>query len=208
MSSYSRHARTLSPPLTSTSYSNALTAGQQKLNIVTRLSIEGKSKKGWDGASIKMYLKMSIPLDSVTPGGTISLFPEENLKILDSHVHPLDHNSVPYNFSSTTSPLLHRAARALNLPARSATSYVSPEDSSSSTNLPPLDDKYTGHILVSGYHVSYVLPKEFPRREHDSRTRRGSTTMLFMAAIDIWVPFLSQPPFAPFLVCTCRFVER
>lgn len=58
MSGSSRHGRTLSPPLSATSYSYAATAGQQKLNVVTRLAIEGKSKKGWDGASIKMYLKV------------------------------------------------------------------------------------------------------------------------------------------------------
>ncbi|KAI0950172.1 hypothetical protein AcV7_008720 [Taiwanofungus camphoratus] len=202
MSGSSRHGRTLSPPLSATSYSYAATAGQQKLNVVTRLAIEGKSKKGWDGASIKMYLKISLPLDNITPGATIALFPEENLKILDSQVHPLDSNSVPYNFSSTTCPLLHKAARALNLPARSSTSYVSLADSisSSSASIPPLEDKYTGHILVSGYHVSYVLPKEFPRKESDGRSRRGSSMMHFMAAVDIWVPFLSRPPHAPFLL--------
>ena len=59
MPSSSRHTRTVSPPLTTASYSNATAIGQQKLNVVTRLAIEGKSKKDWDGASIKMYLKVS-----------------------------------------------------------------------------------------------------------------------------------------------------
>lgn len=201
MPSSSRHARTASPPLTSTSYSNTLAAGQ-RLNVVTRLAIEGKSQRGSEGAAIRMYLKMSIPLDSITPGATLALFPEENLKILDSQVHPLDNNSVPYNFSSTTSPMLHRAARALNLPARSSSMYVPTPDSmsSSSASIPPLDNNYTGHILVSGYHVSYVLPREFPRREHESRSRRGASVMQFMASVDIWVPFLSSPPQAPYLL--------
>ncbi|KAH9951863.1 hypothetical protein B0H21DRAFT_407 [Amylocystis lapponica] len=202
-STSSRHARTLSPPLSSTGYSFTPTIAQQRLNVVTRLAIEGKSKKGWDGAAIKMYLKISLPLENITPGATIALFPEENLKILDSQVHPLDNNSVPYNFSSTTCPLLHKAARALNLPARSSSSYVSESMSASfasSASIPPLEDKYTGHVLVSGYHVSYILPKEFPRRERDSHSKRGATIMHFMAAIDIWVPFLSKPPHAPFLL--------
>ncbi|CCM03619.1 uncharacterized protein FIBRA_05763 [Fibroporia radiculosa] len=201
MAGSSRHARTASPPLTSTSYSNALTAVQQKLNVVTRLAIEGKSKKGWDGAAIKMYLKISLPLDNITPGATIALFPEENLKILDSQVHPLDNDSSPYNFSSANSPLLHKAARALNLRPRLNASYVSTMDPvSSSVNIPPLDDKYTGHVLVSGYHVSYVLPKEFPRRESESHSRRGTSMIHFMAAVDIWVPFVSRPPQAPYLL--------
>lgn len=48
--------------MTTAGYSNATTVGQQKLNVVTRLAIEGKSKSDWDGASIKMYLKVSRPL--------------------------------------------------------------------------------------------------------------------------------------------------
>ena len=120
---------------------------------------------------------------------------------MDSQVHPLDSNSTPYNFSSTTSPLLHKAARALNLPARSTQSYVSMASSSTSSELlPPLDEKYTGQILVSSYHVSYILPKEFPRREADSRSKRFTSVAHFMAALDLWAPFISQPPHAPYLV--------
>ncbi|THH28498.1 hypothetical protein EUX98_g5693 [Antrodiella citrinella] len=110
MASSSRHARTLSPPV-STAFSSA-TAGQVKLNVVTRVAIEGKARKGVDGkadgAAIRMFLKIAIPVDSVAPGSTIPLFPEENVKILDSQVHPLDSSSAPYNFSSTTSTLLHK----------------------------------------------------------------------------------------------------
>lgn len=60
MPASSRHGRTLSPPL-STAYSSA-TTGQVKLNIVTRVAIEGKARKGVDGkadgAAIKMFLKV------------------------------------------------------------------------------------------------------------------------------------------------------
>lgn len=162
---------------------------------------------------------------------------------MTSQVHPTDNNSVPYNFSSTVSPLLHNAARALNLPARSSETYhaafglslppntssiVSSSHSSvtngfsraNSESVPPIDGQYTGHILVSGYHISYVLPKVFPPRlkasgsptytEADShlrmssRNRRpsvsGKDSLQFMAAIDMWVPFLSRPPRSPFLV--------
>jgi len=55
--STSRHTRALSPPLSTSS--QAFTIGTQpKLNIVTRLAIEGRAKHGQDGAAIKMYLKV------------------------------------------------------------------------------------------------------------------------------------------------------
>ncbi|KAJ6490610.1 hypothetical protein C8R47DRAFT_1045391 [Mycena vitilis] len=221
----------------SSAYSPTVTqnANTSKLNVVTRVAIEGKAKHGDDGASIKMYLKISLPTDSVTAGSTIALFPEESVKILSSQVHPLDNNSVPYDFSSDLSPLLHHAARALNLPSRSSESYhtafgLSPpvasasvagsvrstksNGSSSSTRsaTPPVDSKYTGHILVSGYHISYVLPKVFPVRYQDSdgysrsagSLRRSSiierNTVQFMAAIDMFVPYASRPPRSPYLV--------
>lgn len=166
---------------------------------------------------------------------------EDNVKILTSQVHPIDNNSVPYNFSSKISPLLHNAARALNLPARSSESYhsvfgLSPPQSSISysssgrssksngssysngDNLAPIDSKYTGHILVSGYNIAYVLPKEFPPRykangsltdnesESYSRSSQGRASAVeknvvhFMAAIDMWVPYVSRPPKSPYVV--------
>ncbi|KAG1754338.1 hypothetical protein EDB19DRAFT_1823678 [Suillus lakei] len=211
---------------------------QAKLNVVTRLAIEGKAKQGQDGISIKMYLKSINSFQylwtAVSPGSTLPLFPEGNLKMLGSEVHPTDSNSAPYNFSSTTSPLLNNTARALNLPARSQKSYLSvfglptssasamspasrasSSTSTSHTAIPPLDDKYTGHILVSGYNISYVLPKEFPPRFGEdsairvstfsaAKMRRGSVgernNMHFMAGLDLWVPYVCRPPKAPFLI--------
>ncbi|KAJ7461499.1 hypothetical protein FB451DRAFT_1353105 [Mycena latifolia] len=221
-------------PSSGTAYTPTVTQGAQpqKLNVVTRVAIEGKAKHGEDGAAIKMYLKISLPLDSVAPGATIPLFPEESVKILSSQVHPLDNNSVPYDFSSDLSPLLHHAARALNLPGRSSESYhgafgLSPpatnasaagsvrsnkSNGSSRSATPPVDTKYTGHILVSGYNISYVLPKEFPARYNDSdgysrasgSLRRSSiierNSAQFMAAIDMWVPYASRPPRSPYLI--------
>ncbi|RDX56450.1 hypothetical protein OH76DRAFT_1509070 [Lentinus brumalis] len=202
---YSGRSVTGSPPLSfpSSTYSisHGTTVGSQKLNIVTRVAIEGRAERGAKGAGIKMYMKISLPLDNITPGATIPLFPEENLKVLDQQVHPLDVNSTPYNFSSTISPLLHKAAHALNLPTRSPHPYISSSSSSSSSESPQrLDDKYTGQILVSSYHVSYILPKEFPRRELDARGKRPSKVAHFMAAIELWAPFVCQPPHAPYLL--------
>ncbi|KAG1778480.1 hypothetical protein EV702DRAFT_1044377 [Suillus placidus] len=233
----SRHARAISPPLSANASYHTFTATAQqqpKLNVVTRLAIEGKAKQGQDGIAIRMYLKLSIPMDAVSPGSTLPLFPEGNLKMLGSEVHPTDSNSAPYNFSSTTSPLLNNTARALNLPARSQKSYLSvfglptssasvmspasrasSSTSTSHTAIPPLDDKYTGHILVSGYNISYVLPKEFPPRFGEdsairvstfsaAKMRRGSVgernNMHFMAGLDLWVPYVCRPPKAPFLI--------
>ena len=157
-------------------------------------------------------------------------FVEENVKVLTSQVHPLDHNSVPFNFSSTVSPLLYNAARALHLPARSsenfnstfgtakANSSRSKSNNKGDTNgetAPPIDVQYTGHILVSGYNISFVLPKVFlspirdgglsDNEESFSRTTRrpsaGERSQAhFMAAIDLWVPFLRMPPRSPYLV--------
>ncbi|KAI6036419.1 hypothetical protein BKA83DRAFT_4162552 [Pisolithus microcarpus] len=232
-----RHTRPSSPPFSTTGSSQVTTTHQPKLNVVTRLAIEGKARQGHDGASVKMYLKVNTPLhpffvSCVSPGSTIPLFAEENLKLLSAQVHPLDANSVPYNFSSSASPILNSASRALNLPARSPKSYLSlfgvsvsttsvhSSRSSSSTSTgtasPPLDDRYTGHIIVSGYNISYILPKDFPPRFigdesalrvstfSAAKMRRGSVSernnMHFMAAIDLFVPFTSRPPRAPFLI--------
>ncbi|CAK5265331.1 unnamed protein product [Mycena citricolor] len=218
-----------------TTYTPTVTQGSQaqKPIVVTRVAIEGKANQGEDGAGIRMYLKIALPLDGITPGSTIPLFPEENVKILSSQVHPLDSKSVPYAFSSDLSPLLHHAARALSLPSRSSENFhavfnLSPppsesniansirpgssrSGSSSKTAPPPVEAKYTGHILVSGYHISYVLPKSFPGRYHDAdlmRTpgggRRSSIierpSAQFMAAIDMWVPYVSKPPRFPYLL--------
>ncbi|KAK2466831.1 hypothetical protein APHAL10511_001089 [Amanita phalloides] len=220
----------------SSSYTPTLISGGQQAQKVsiTRLAIEGRARQNQDGASVKIYLKISLPLDSVTPGSTVPLFPEENVKVLESQVHPVDSNSVPYNFSSTLSPLLHNAARALNLPPRSPESFNSafgipagsmsiPSSSSSRTHnsessrdsVTSVDPHYTGHILVSNYAISYVLPKAFPTRgrsvtdvdagsQSSSRSRRSSisdkNTVQFMAAIDMWVPYVSKPPRSPYLL--------
>jgi hypothetical protein len=56
--------RAVSPSRTSTSYSPTITppGHQQKLNVVTRVAIEGKARQGQDGASVKMYLKVRFEL--------------------------------------------------------------------------------------------------------------------------------------------------
>jgi hypothetical protein len=84
-----------------------------------------------------------------------------------------------------------------------------------------LEDKYTGQVTVSQYHVAYITPKEFPPRYRSDneeeaylsrinptasvRRRRASISeknvLQFVAAIDLWVPFVSKPPRAPYLVC-------
>ncbi|KAI0306721.1 hypothetical protein B0F90DRAFT_1623665 [Multifurca ochricompacta] len=232
-----RLSRTNSPPLSATSPSTVLGPQTQRLNIVTRLAIEGNAKKA-ESVPIKIYMKLTLPLDNIVPGTAISIFKgsysQENVKILESEVHPLDPSSVPYNFSSASSPLLHNAARALNLPARSPHSYltlfdqqpnlssrlISSPSPSSDADVLPLEEKYTGHILVSGYQVSFVLPTELPplfklgsRLDNAGdytplptklRGRRGSISeknaLLFMAGISMMVPYLARPQRAPWLL--------
>lgn len=73
--------------------------------------------------------------------------------------------------------------------------------------------------------MAYILPKEFPPRFRGSshtdndgeslghgtpfRSRRGSVgeknVLQFMAAIDMWVPYVSRPPRAPYLVSYVHF---
>ncbi|VDB82700.1 unnamed protein product [Peniophora sp. CBMAI 1063] len=222
----SRYTRALSPPLSSAG--STVGPQMQSLKIVTRLAIEGHAKEG-EGVPIKMYLKLALPVDNVIPGSAIPLFKEGDVKILDSEIHPLDHNSTPYNFSSSVSPLLHNAARALNLPARLSQTYNSvfeskPNGSSryqygSSSGSEPdrLDKKYTGEIIVSGFNVSFAVPRELPRSKTvngdestptaKERSRRRSSfgaeknVVQFMAGISMVVPYTSKPPRAPWLVC-------
>ena len=77
--------------------------------------------------------------------------------------------------------------------------------------------RFPSRIVVTAYHISYVVPKSFPsripelsdedsvsRRSPDSIGRRASigekTTVNFMAAIDMFVPYLGRPPRSPYLV--------
>lgn len=60
-------------------------------------------------------------------------YPEGDVSILTPEVYPIDSNSVSYSFSSTISPLLHNAARALNH-ERSAKTFYSVFHSSSNAS--------------------------------------------------------------------------
>ncbi|KAK0496919.1 hypothetical protein EDD18DRAFT_1164554, partial [Armillaria luteobubalina] len=182
--------------------------GAQKLNIVTRLAIERKANRDTRCCEHQGVLHgVSVPADQVDPGTTIPLFPEENIKIVLSQVHPHDNSSVPYHFSSTVSSLLNNAARALNLLARSPESVnaafnLSPslvQASTSAASTRP--SKATAKVLVSDYKLSYVLPK--PHSRISFGRRRGSVGnrnhAQLMAAIELMVPYVSRPPRAPYL---------
>ncbi|KAF8651432.1 hypothetical protein AX16_004733 [Volvariella volvacea WC 439] len=225
--SRSRYSHMQSVSESGTAYAPTILSNGQgtKLNVVSRVVIEGKARPGQEGASVKMYLKISLPLDSVAPGSTMPLFAEQKVKVLAAQVHPLDSNSVPYNFSATLSPMLQNAAHALNLPTKSHETFHSafdlPPPSSpvvtssrlpgNSENVPPVETHYAGCILVSDYHISYVVPKVLlqykPSTTLDrstSRGRRASITeknhLHFMAAIDMWIPYLTTPPRSPYLL--------
>ena len=176
--------------------------------------------------------------------------PENNVRITQSKVHPLDDRSVPYHFSATDQPLLQKTAIALQLGPKSSRSYhtlfphvslpLDPtlssgsrrtrEGHSSSAGPPHNDERYTGYILVSGYNITLVLPKEFPPKtqlavagaESDgddgfvkdvhspwlSRSARRSSSIFhknylhMMAGMELFVPYVLTPPRGPFLVCS------
>ncbi|KAF9024355.1 hypothetical protein BDZ89DRAFT_1069168 [Hymenopellis radicata] len=219
-SRYTRHQcgrrGSVTSPSSLSGYSSTLNGVTgQRLNIVTRVAIEGKAKKDKDTVPIRMYLKMSLPAD-VEPGTTIPLFPEENIKVLTSQVHPLDNNSVPRLTCPARSPKTFNEAFDLS-PGIGASSVVSSRSLSKASPSPSndtsgvVDEKYTGHILVSRYEVSYIVPKSFPSHfaELTSRISFGSnrrtsmaerTHIHFMAAIDMLVPYVSRPPRAPYLL--------
>ena len=110
--------------------------------------------------------------------------------------------------------MLNKAARALNLPARSTRSYLSLFEGrgqqianhSSKSVVPELEQRYSGYIIVSGYSICFVLPKEFPPTSPPvsggntaslSRSGRrssilGRASLQYMVALDLWVPFSSK----------------
>ncbi|KAL0059985.1 60S acidic ribosomal protein P1 [Marasmius tenuissimus] len=185
--SSSRAGGVLSPPLstaTSTGYASSTVNGagsSAKMNVVTRVAIEGKAKPGRDGAAVNMYLKAAFGLSPP----------------------PSESSSIPIASSSS------RAAKGKTV-----------NGSNSSDSIGPVDPSYSGEILVTGYHISYVLPKLFPPRYPEvdgsgtssvrSSGKYGSRRLSigdrdrfqaqFVAAIELWVPFVSQPPRSPYLL--------
>ncbi|EKM55037.1 uncharacterized protein PHACADRAFT_208567 [Phanerochaete carnosa HHB-10118-sp] len=209
MSASTRYSRASSP---SRSTATTSSSSQSRINIVQRLVVEVKADKNVDqngAASVKMFLRISIPAGACAPGAIIPLFPEENLKILQSYIHPLDQNNVPYNF---THHMLRRTARALSLPTRSNEPYLSLFDSVRSSVSPSistpkielLEPKYVGDITVNQYQVCYVLPRELPlsTRSYDGSygRRSGLSQLQFMAAIEVWAPLVAKPPQYPYLL--------
>ncbi|EJD53134.1 hypothetical protein AURDEDRAFT_180704 [Auricularia subglabra TFB-10046 SS5] len=103
-------------------------------------------------------------------------------------------------------------------PRRANSIYQSAASPSSASPLPPLDIMHTGSIQVSNYAVCFVLPKLWPRVGAESESddvlsrstpfsakRRSSVgsdkkSFRFMAAIEIFVPYLSTPPESPYLL--------
>lgn len=67
-----RHSRTISPPL---SVATPSTVGPQtqRLNVVTRLTVEGNAKRA-ENVPIKMYMKVCRPL-SIAPTHLMYLLP-------------------------------------------------------------------------------------------------------------------------------------
>lgn len=137
-----------------------------------------------------------------------------NRGILASQVHPIP----PQRGTRSQLKYLHVHS---NLISRSSVSesptHLTTPNGVHAYKPPTLDDKYTGHILVSGYNGSCVLPKEFRRRFKDdapsntgidpgSFRHRSSIsdkgTLHFTAAIE------PLPPRAPYLVSSFSSCNR
>jgi hypothetical protein len=110
-------------------------------------------------------------------------------------------------------PILHSSTNDL---IQYVFRFVSSLSSPSDVGVPPPEEKYTGRILVSGYHVSFLPSKFPPLSKLGSRLDNGGdftplptklrvstsekNVILFMAGISLMVPYSACPQRAPWLV--------
>lgn len=101
---------------------------------------------------------------------------------MDSIVHPLDDRSVPFYYSSTEQPLVHKTATALQLGPKSSRQYhtlfSTTNDSNhasssrrgreSTSSHASASDRHVAQIDVNNYSVVLILPKEFPQRSRSN----------------------------------------
>ncbi|KAG8856567.1 hypothetical protein FRB96_006327 [Tulasnella sp. 330] len=80
---------------------------------VKALHVEGKVKEGASSVVLSLFLLVSAP--SQSPSHCYPLFPESNLVLRKSVVHPLNSQKVPFAFPQTTEHLLRRARKVLHL---------------------------------------------------------------------------------------------
>ncbi|KAG2344300.1 hypothetical protein BDR05DRAFT_203844 [Suillus weaverae] len=185
-------------------------------------AIEGKAKQGQDGIAIRMYLKLSIPMDFLLVLRYHYFL--GNLKMLRSEVHPTDSNSAPQPLQHCTrSQSTSSLSKILSLCFWSTNVQRLCHESRLSCILFYIDIShcipasgrrvYSSHPCQRVQH-SYVLPKQFPPRLgvdsairvstfSAAKMRRGSVgernNIHFMAGLDLWVPYVCRPPKAPFL---------
>ena len=86
------HKRT---PSSNPGYSPTITSGahQQKLNVVTRVAVEGKARRGHDGASIRMFLKVCISYQHLQLLFILIIFVTDNFALGFRHAR-LDYPSL------------------------------------------------------------------------------------------------------------------
>ncbi|KAG8907182.1 hypothetical protein FRB99_005154 [Tulasnella sp. 403] len=201
-SSTASHSNLASP--TRASFRATYASQQLPLAQFKALAIEGRVKEGDEGATLKLFAKISVP--SHPPQQTYTLFKESNIVLRRHAVHPLNDQQVPYAFPPNASPLLHRAARTLGLKpvleeyypdalanARSLNAPTTPSRSTTSRNG---DRDHTpaiiGDILVRNFAFTFMTPKYTIASSNDTSLPNGDADGSITEARS---PFHRQGPF-------------
>ncbi|KAG8929133.1 hypothetical protein FRC02_005970 [Tulasnella sp. 418] len=158
-------SRTMSPPPRPSTPGGSLSASISSSilnNMFKSLVIEGNMRKGEGPVKLKMYAKIAVPANP--PQQSYPLFPESDIRLGKYAIHPLDSNSTPYAFPPNASPLLHRAARVLNLKPASDRYYdealaASRGHHTSQRGPHELSPAIIGEIVVRNFHICFRSPK-------------------------------------------------
>ncbi|KDQ16897.1 hypothetical protein BOTBODRAFT_219100 [Botryobasidium botryosum FD-172 SS1] len=205
-------SRAFSPTHNGTYSSNytlsASAHGASSRPIASKLVIQGTANQ--NGARLKLFLKIGIP--EMPPGHIYQLLPEGHNRLISHAIHPLcaSQNSAPYAFPPSTSPMLHNACRALELPDATAELYTDVLTGGVTTSQRlEITPAMVGEIVISDYWISYVSPRVLPpsRNEDASRASRTRATsigeramMHFVVALELSTPLVSKPPMGPYMI--------
>ncbi|KAF8305588.1 hypothetical protein DL93DRAFT_2232993 [Clavulina sp. PMI_390] len=212
--------RPLSP--TSSAISSAAGGGSTSRNIVSKLVLRGSVDDGANGATIRLYAKVSVP--EFPPAQAFPLFAEGSTRLVESVCHPLTSDGAPYAIPPKSTRLLRRAIRALNLPKPVSDNFTEQYGASaprtpskSRSSIVPISENYanvTGSIIVNNFEYCFHSPRVLlPPPKESGGTVRGASRRsslgaslkevplsYHLIAMELFVPFASTPPQAPFMV--------